>query len=101
MGNGIAEVLATAGKRVVLVDVSPAALERGMQVIRDRLRRRVQKKRMTAEKMKQVLDRIESSVDLSAVAEAQLVIEAVVEQLDVKKSLFSQLDEITDLEAIL
>ncbi|BCU80972.1 hypothetical protein JIR001_07550 [Polycladomyces abyssicola] len=101
MGNGIAEVLATAGKRVVLVDVSPAALERGMQVIRDRLRRRVQKKRMTAEEMKQVLDRIESSVDLSAVAEAQLVIEAVVERLDVKKSLFSQLDEITDLEAIL
>lgn len=101
MGNGIAEVLATAGKRVVLIDVSPAALERGMQAIRDRLRRRVQKQRMTAEEMKQALDRIESAGDLSTVAEAQLVIEAVVERLDVKKTLFSQLDEITDLEAIL
>ena len=101
MGSGIAQVSAQAGYEVVLRDVTDAALERGLAGIRASYERFVAKGRLTAEDAEAALARITPTTDLDAAGSADLVVEAVFEQLEIKQELFRALDRITKDGAVL
>jgi len=101
MGNGIAQVVARAGYHVVMRDVTPEFLERGMKAIDHNLQRDVDKERLTNEEKQSVLGKIRTTTELEAFSEAAFVIEAVTENLDVKTDVFKTLDRVTLPEAIL
>ncbi len=101
MGGGIAMSLANAGLPVVLLEVDRAALDRGLGVIRDNYRRSVERGRLTEDEMSRRLDRISGTLDMSAMRDVDLAIEAVFEDLDVKKKVFSRLDGVLKRGAIL
>ena len=101
MGSGIAQVAARADLRVVLRDVEDAFLERGMAAIDKSLQRDVDKERLAEEEKRAIVGRIRTVTELGALGEADLVVEAVTEDVRVKTELFRQLDEITRPEAIL
>ncbi len=101
MGSGIAQVSAQAGYQVVLRDVTDEALERGLAGIRASYERFVAKGRLAAEDAEAALARITTTTDLDAVGGADLVVEAVFEQLEVKQELFRALDRIARPGAVL
>jgi 3-hydroxybutyryl-CoA dehydrogenase len=101
MGAGIAQVSAQAGYRVVLQDVTDAAVDRGMRSIEASYAKFVSKDRMSAGDADAALDRITTTTDLHAVDSADLVVEAVFEQLEVKTELFAALDGIAKPGAVL
>jgi len=101
MGNGIAQVAARAGFDVVMCDLKDEFLQRALKSIDKSLQRDVDKERLTTEEKQQVVGRIKSSTDVSALKDAAFVIEAVSESLEIKTNLFNQLDTITQREAIL
>jgi 3-hydroxybutyryl-CoA dehydrogenase len=101
MGNGIAQAFSVSGFDVILTDVADAALERGLQAITGSLDRLIKKDKMTAEQKAEVLGRIATSRDTSAHAQADLVIEAATENLELKLKIFSQLDGVMKPGAIL
>ena len=101
MGNGIAHVFAQHGWPVTLVDTAPGALQRATSTIRSNLERQVKKGALPADAPDQVLNRISNATELTAVAEAELVVEAASESPAVKFSLFEQLDRICAPDAIL
>ncbi len=101
MGSGIAQVCAQAGFAVILNDVKEEFAQRGKAGISKNLERQVSKERMTAEDMEGTLSRITLSTSLSDAAEADLVIEAAVENMEIKTGIFKQLDEITPPHTIL
>jgi 3-hydroxybutyryl-CoA dehydrogenase len=101
MGNGIAQVAARAGYRVVMRDVKEEFLERGMQAIDKSLQRDVDKQRLSAEDKSSIVERISTTTGLDALSAASFVIEAVTENLDVKTEVFKALDRITPPETIL
>jgi 3-hydroxybutyryl-CoA dehydrogenase len=101
MGNGIAQVFAAMGARVQLVDVNEAALEKARAAVEKSLGKFVEKGRLSEEEKRAALDRIETSTELAAVDGAGLVVEAVVENLPTKESVFLQLQEIVSESAIL
>lgn len=100
MGGGIAQVAATAGHQVTLVDVDDKALARGMDAIRWSVEKLARKGQIN-EDPHAVLGRLTPSAELSGTAEADLVIEAVYEDVSVKKELFTRLDGIAKPEAII
>ncbi len=102
MGNGIAHVCATGGLQVTLIDVSQEALDRGRATIEKNLGRQVAKERLTQAEMDAALDRISLSTSIEdGVAEADLVIEAVPEKVELKRTVFAQLDASAPAHAIL
>jgi 3-hydroxybutyryl-CoA dehydrogenase len=102
MGNGIAHVLALNGHAVTLIDVNEEALEQGADTIASNLQRQVNKERITAAEREATLDRIHTHTDLAeAVADVELVIEAVSETTDVKGPIFETLDAAAPDDAIL
>ncbi|GAB6171675.1 3-hydroxybutyryl-CoA dehydrogenase [Paradesulfitobacterium aromaticivorans] len=101
MGSGIVQVVAQAGYRVSMLDVSESALTRGRQIIEKNLLRLEEKSKLSAEEKTNILARITPGGSLDAVAEADLVIEAAVEQLDVKVQIFRDLDRLAPQHAIL
>ena len=101
MGSGIAQVAAQAGYDVVLRDVTDASLERGLAGIRASYDKFVLKGRLAADARDEALARITPTTDLDAAADADIVIEAVFEQLDVKRELFATLDKICGPAAVL
>jgi 3-hydroxybutyryl-CoA dehydrogenase len=101
MGIGIAEVLAAAGHDVLVHELSHDVFERAVAGLKKRLARQVEKGRMTAEAADVLLSRLRFASSLEELAEADLVIEAVVERLDVKKDLFARLDAIVSPTAVL
>jgi 3-hydroxybutyryl-CoA dehydrogenase len=101
MGNGIAQTFATAGASVRMVDVAPAALEKGMAAIRASLDRFVKKGALSASDAATTLARVTPTSQLADAARAELVVEAVVEKLDVKARVFSELDGIAPAATIL
>ncbi len=92
MGHGIAQVSAASGYDVVLVDVAPQALERGIAQIGKSLEKLESKGKLTAEDRERALARIRGASELTALTEADLVVEAVVERLEVKQSVLAELD---------
>lgn len=101
MGGGIAQVCAQAGFDVKLNDIKEESLEKGIAVITKNLSRNVEKGRMTEDEKNAVLGRITKSIDLQDAADVDIVIEAAVENMDIKKSIFKQLDGIAPVHAIL
>lgn len=91
MGNGIAQVAAQAGYAVVMRDVEDRFVEKGLATICKNLDRGVEKGRLKSEERDAVLARISGTTDLKKCADAELVVEAVVENLDVKRKLFQEL----------
>lgn len=101
MGNGIAQVAARAGFRVVLRDVSEDFLQKGLAAVNRSLQRDVDKQRLSEEEKSEIVGRIETTTDVSALSVASFVVEAVTENLGVKVEVFRRLDEIVGAEAIL
>ncbi|HKQ53349.1 MAG TPA: 3-hydroxybutyryl-CoA dehydrogenase [Pyrinomonadaceae bacterium] len=101
MGNGIAQVAARAGLRVVLRDVKDEFLERGMAAVNKSLQRDVDKERLTEEEKRTIVGRIRTVTELAELKDADLVVEAVTEDVNVKREVFRELDEITKAGAIL
>ena len=94
MGNGIAQVAATSGFEVVMIDINQEAVDRGMATIERSLNKLVQKERLSQEDADAARARLSVSTDRSPCAEADLVVEAVPEILSLKKSIFEDLDGI-------
>ena len=90
MGNGIAQVCAVAGYQVLLVDVSDAALERGVATLSKNLERQVSKGTLDADKAAAAKTRIRTSTDYTQLSGAQLVIEAATENLQLKQRILQQ-----------
>ncbi|MDD0974130.1 3-hydroxybutyryl-CoA dehydrogenase [Pseudomonas fontis] len=90
MGNGIAQVCAVAGYSVTLIDVSDAALERGLATLRKNLERQVSKQTFDAAQAEAAVARIRTSTDYAQLKSAQLVIEAATENLDLKIRILQQ-----------
>lgn len=101
MGAGIVQVAATAGHNVYLYDTSPDAVDRGVAQIEKFLSRSVEKGRMEEADKQAILARIHKCTDLQALSPARLVIEAIIEDLDIKQKLFGDLEDILPEDAIL
>ena len=98
MGSGIAQKIATEGFAVVLVDVDQAAADRGLERIAKLLGEAVERKIFTVQQVEQILGRIRASGDIAACKDCDLVIEAVFEDLEVKRDLFRRLDAVCSPE---
>lgn len=101
MGSGIAQVCATYGYTVTLIDVIPEQLERAQTSIRQSVEKLHAKGRITDAQRDAALSGIRTSLRMEDAADADLVVEAVVERLEVKQEVFGQLDRLTRPEAIL
>lgn len=101
MGLGIAQVCAMAGYDVKVQDLKQEQLDRGLAIITKNLARQVEKGRMKEEEKEATLNRLTVTLDLDCVKEADLIIEAAVEKMDIKKKIFANLDEIAPEHAIL
>ena len=101
MGNGIAHVFALAGIEVVLVDAVPEALDRARSSIEKNLSRQLAKSRIDAAEARAALERVRTETDIESLASAPLVIEAVPESRDLKLSIFGQLEDLCDEQAVL
>jgi 3-hydroxybutyryl-CoA dehydrogenase len=101
MGNGIAHVFAQGGHAVTLIDSDPAALDRALRTIDRNLDRQIKKGGLTADEKTAVLGRIERAAPLEAAHAADHVVEAIVEDEEVKKDVFRTLDATVQPDAIL
>ena len=101
MGNGIAQVAASAGYEVLMIDIKEEYVDRGMATIQKSLSKLVSKERISQSDADDTLARISTTTDRGECADADLVVEAVPEILDLKTSIFSELDEICKPECIL
>ncbi len=101
MGSGIAQVAAQAGCRVTLQDLHEVYLARGMQVVADSLQRLVRRGSLTEAEAAAARERISVATDMSAAAEADLVIESATEQLSVKLEIFRAVDALAPATCML
>lgn len=101
MGSGISQAAAVAGFRTVVRELSQELLDRGLASIARSLAKFVEKGELTAEQKAQALGRLQPTLALEDFADCDLVVEAIVENLDRKKELFAELDRIVKPEAIL
>jgi 3-hydroxybutyryl-CoA dehydrogenase len=101
MGSGIAETAATSGFEVILRSRQAATAEATVAAMEKSLNRQVEKGKCSAEDRDQALARVTPTSELEALKDVDLVIESVVEDLDVKKEIFTELDRITGDDAIL
>lgn len=101
MGSGIAQVCAQAGYDVLLNDIKEEFYNRGLQTITKNLTRDVEKGRKTEEEKAAILQRLTMSLDLADARDVDIVIEAAVENMDIKQSIFKQLDRIVPANAVL
>lgn len=101
MGAGIAQAFAAKGYEVVLRDIKDEFVEKGLNGINKNLSKLVAKGKMTEEDKEAILTRISGTVDLNEAADCDLVVEAAVEIMEIKKSIFKELDAICKPETIL
>ncbi len=101
MGNGITQVASQAGFSVIVLDLDDKILEKGVKNIDKFLSRTVEKGKMTAEDKATVMGRIKGTTRMADLSEADFIIEAAFETMDVKKQIFAELDKITRKEVIL
>lgn len=101
MGRGIAQVAATGGMRVLLFDTRTEAMAEAQSFIAGMLRRSVEKKRMASEDAEAAIARLETPDTMEALAACDIVVEAVLEEIDVKRAVFAQLEDIVRDDAIL
>lgn len=101
MGSGIAQVCAQAGFQVILNDMKQEYFERGLATITKNLTRDVEKERKTEQQKAEILSNITMSLTLEDAKNADIVIEAAVENMEIKQSIFKQLDAIAPAHTIL
>lgn len=101
MGNGIAQACAVAGLRAVMVDISDAAVQKGLATIEGSLERLVKKEKISAADKDAALSRIQTSTQYEALQQAQLVLEAATENYDIKVKILQQVDKLVAPEVIL
>ncbi|MBV8116258.1 MAG: 3-hydroxybutyryl-CoA dehydrogenase [Silvibacterium sp.] len=101
MGNGIAHVFARSGFTVRLCEVEQRFLDRGLDTIRKNLAREVSKSKLTQDEMDAALTRIQGTLDRSALAGCDIIIEAATEKFDIKRQLFAELDTLMPAHVIL
>lgn len=101
MGSGIAQIAATAGHQVVLFDTKGEALNLSKSKLAKVMARLVEKGKLTLEKAEAIQGRISYADNLEAIAESGIVIEAIVENLDIKKSVFSSVEKMVSQDCIL
>ena len=101
MGSGIVQKTAQEGLSVVMVDLKPEFVEKGMKSIRAMLEEAVERKLLRPQHIDDILACIKGTTDLADVKDCDLIIEAVFEDMDVKKDLFARLDELCESKAIL
>jgi len=101
MGAGIAQVTAAAGYDVVIRDVEQSYVDRGFERIQDSLSLFVRKDELSETEADEIQGRITGTTELDDLAEVDLAIEAVVENMDVKTSVFEDLDTVTDEDVVL
>jgi 3-hydroxybutyryl-CoA dehydrogenase len=101
MGLGIVQTFATAGYEVVMRDIEDRFVDKGMATITKNLEKSVAKAKMTEEEKNAILAKITTTTDINMAKEVDLVIEAAIENMKIKKSIFAELDGICKPEAIL
>ncbi|MBF0476427.1 MAG: 3-hydroxyacyl-CoA dehydrogenase family protein [Deltaproteobacteria bacterium] len=101
MGHGIALTAAQIGCQVVLRDIEDKFVQNGIKGIHRFLSKSVEKGKLTAEQKTEIMGRVNGTTEMSDLADVDFVIEAVIEDLDLKKKVFSELDEICRPEVIL
>jgi len=101
MGNGIAQVCAMAGHQVVMRDIEQKFVDSGLARIEKSLSKFAEKGKITDAEMKDAVSRIQGTLDLSDCKNADFVIEAVIENMDLKKDVFRELDALMHKDIIL
>lgn len=101
MGSGIAQVAATAGHKVLVFDTKPEVLEKAKNNLATTLGKLVEKQKLSEEKSRSVLSNIHFVSDKTAFKNCSLIIEAIIENLDIKKSVFTELETIVSPECVL
>jgi 3-hydroxybutyryl-CoA dehydrogenase len=101
MGSGIAEVCARSGYDVVVREISDHLLQRGMERIRKSMSKGVKRGKLTQEEMEAAMSKIKGTLDMKDFSDCDLIIEAIIEDMEEKKKVFSQLDEICPPHTIL
>jgi 3-hydroxybutyryl-CoA dehydrogenase len=101
MGNGIAHVFARAGYHVILRDLEQRYLERGMETVAKNLDREIKKGKLQESDRAAVLSRIALVTDMSAIATAQFVVEAVPEKIEIKRAVLTEADSVLAADAII
>jgi 3-hydroxybutyryl-CoA dehydrogenase len=100
MGSGIAQVAATAGFPTTVVEVSQDLLDRGLKMIDKNLARQVEKGNLPAELRDEIRQRVAPSTDLAALADCDIIIEAIIENLAQKREVYARLDALAKPEAV-
>jgi 3-hydroxybutyryl-CoA dehydrogenase len=101
MGRGIAQTVAGSGIDVLIVDLTEEVLKKSLSTLEDGLDREIQRWSMTKGDKKSILSRIKCSTDLSMIKSCDLIIEAVDEDLNLKKEIFKKLDSICEKDTVL
>ena len=101
MGAGIAYAAAAVGYRVVLTDIDEATVERGLASIKSFAEKGVAREKISEEQAAAILESVSGTTDLDEFRDATIVVEAIVEDLDIKRSLFKRIESIVSSEAIL
>jgi len=101
MGNGIGHVFALNAYRVNLIDIDNTIIKNALDTITKNLERQVKKELISADDLEKTLARITISTDLSSVSGSRLIIEAVTENIEVKKDIFRNVDKLCDDQSIL
>ncbi|WP_026896007.1 3-hydroxyacyl-CoA dehydrogenase NAD-binding domain-containing protein, partial [Clostridiisalibacter paucivorans] len=101
MGSGIAQTFAQSGHEVVIRDLKQEFLDKGVATITKNLDRAVSKGKLTEEARNDIRARITITTELKDIKDVDLVVEAAVENMDIKKKIFAELDEVCKAETIL
>ncbi|MBU1274442.1 MAG: 3-hydroxybutyryl-CoA dehydrogenase, partial [Proteobacteria bacterium] len=101
MGNGIAQLAAQSGAQVIMRDIKDEFVERGLKAIDKFLSKGVERGKVSPEQKAEVMGRVKGTTDMADLAPVDFIIEAVIEDLDLKKSVYGQLDEVCRPEVIL
>lgn len=101
MGAGIVQVFASKGHEVILRDIKAEYVEKGIAIIRKNLNKQVEKQKMTGDEAETILGRIQGTTELELAKDVDLVVEAAVENMDIKKAIFKELDALCKPETIL
>lgn len=101
MGAGIIQVLAQSGFEVVLRARRQTSVDKGIATVEKNLDRLIAKEKITAEQKADIMSRIQGSTDIAVIKDADLIIEAATEDMEAKKALFAELDELCKPEAII
>ncbi|MFL2944692.1 MAG: 3-hydroxyacyl-CoA dehydrogenase family protein [Candidatus Poseidoniales archaeon] len=101
MGAGIAQVCAAIGKKVLLCDIKEEFIQNGINTITKNLQRSVTKERINQNKMNSTLANVKTTIQNKDLNECDIIIEAIIENVDIKKNLFANLGEITKKDSIL